>query len=425
MLQACFAGGAEWAMRGPKSRANVAESGMSGGNKGGTLGDETRATHAGNHPRENHGVINPPIYRASTILYPDVATLEQVHKDRLSRISYGRFGTPTVSALEEAVTALEGGGRAIVVSSGLAAISATLLQLLKTGDHLLIVDTVYGPVRGFCDKVLSRFGVDVSYYDPAIAGDIARLIKPQTRIVYVEAPGSLTFEMQDIPAIASAARAAGALVMMDNTWATPLYFKPFRHDVDIIFHAATKYIVGHSDVMMGIVVCRDELYRQLKLGIHALGHSASPDDCYLALRGLRTLPVRVARNGENALALARWLQQRPEVARVLHPALPGDPGHDIWKRDFTGSSGLFGIVLHPCPPAGLAAMLDGMRLFGMGASWGGYESLILPVNPAASRTAVKWDAAGPTLRLHAGLELVSDLIADLEDGFSRLAVAAG
>jgi cysteine-S-conjugate beta-lyase len=399
------------------------ENGMTGGNKGGTLGDETRATHAGNHPHRNHGVINPPVYRASTILYPDVATLEQISKDRLSRIAYGRYGTPTVAALEEAVTALEGGGRAIVVSSGLAAITATLLQHLSAGDHLLMVDTVYGPARAFCEKVLSKFGVEVTYYDPLIGDGIAALIRPQTRIVYTEAPGSLTFEMQDIPAIVGAAHRAGALVLMDNTWASPLNFKPFRHGVDIIIHAATKYIVGHADVMLGIVVCRDELYRPLKLGIHALGHGASPDDCYLAIRGLRTLPVRLQRNGENALALARWLKQRPEVARVMHPALPDDPGHGIWKRDFAGSSGLFGIVLHPCAPTALAAMLDGMRLFGMGASWGGYESLILPVNPAASRTATKWDTAGPTLRLHAGLESIDDLIADLDDGFNRLAAA--
>jgi cystathionine beta-lyase len=396
---------------------------MAGGNKGGTPGDETRATHAGNHPHSNHGVINPPVYRASTVLYPDVATLEQVNKDRLSRLSYGRYGTPTVSALEEAVTALEGGGRAIVLSSGLAAISATLMNLLQTGDHLLMVDTVYAPVRNVCDRMLAKFGVETTYYAPGIGAGIARLIRPQTRLVYTEAPGSLTFEMQDIPAIVQAAHKAGTRVMMDNTWATPLYFKPFQHGVDIVAHAATKYIAGHADVMLGIVVCKDELYRPLKLGIHALGHAASPDDCYLALRGLRTLPVRLARNQENGIALARWLQARPEVLRVMHPGLPGDPGHEIWKRDFTGAGGLFGILLKPCAPAALAAMLDGMRYFGMGASWGGYESLILPVNPAAARTAEKWEAPGPVLRVHAGLEDIDDLIADLSDGFARLAAA--
>jgi len=396
---------------------------MAGGNKGGTPGDETRATHAGNHPHDNQGVINPPIYRASTILYPDVATLEQVSKDRLSRLAYGRYGTPTVSDLEEAVTALEDGGRAIVLSSGLAAIAATLMNLLQAGDHLLMVDTVYGPVRNVCDRTLKKFGIETTYYSPGIGADIAGLIRPQTRIVYVEAPGSLTFEMQDIPAIARAGHDAGTLVMMDNTWATPVYFKALHRGADIVVHAATKYIAGHSDVMLGIVVCREELYRQLKLGIHALGHSASPDDCYLALRGLRTLPVRLARHQEAGLALARWLKARPEVARVMHPALPDDPGHGLWKRDFAGASGLFGVVLKPCAPAALAAMLDGMRLFGMGASWGGYESLILPVNPAASRTASKWEAAGPTLRLHAGLENIEDIIADLADGFERLAAA--
>lgn len=396
---------------------------MAGGNKGGTPGDETRATHAGNHPHANQGVINPPVYRASTILYPDVATLEQVSKDRLSRLAYGRYGTPTVTALEEAVTALEGGGRAIVLSSGLAAISATLMNLLQAGDHLLMVDTVYAPVRNVCDKTLKKFGIETTYYAPGIGAGIAELIRPQTRLVYTEAPGSLTFEMQDIPAIVRAAHGAGLRVMMDNTWATPLYFKPLNHGVDIVVHAVTKYISGHSDVMLGIVVCREDLYRQLKLGIHALGHSASPDDCYLALRGLRTLPVRLARHQETGLALALWLRARPEVAQVMHPGLPEDPGHEIWKRDFTGSSGLFGIVLKPYAPTALAAMLDGMHFFGMGASWGGYESLILPVNPAAIRTASPWDAAGPTLRLHAGLEQIDDLVADLSDGFARLAAA--
>jgi cystathionine beta-lyase len=394
--------------------------GKDAGAGGGTWRDETRATHAGNHPRANHGVINPPVYRASTILFPDMAALEQANKDRLSRVSYGRYGTPTVFALEEAMTALEGSGRAIVVSSGLAAIGAALLTLLKSGDHLLIADTVYGPVRGLCEKTLAKFGIETTYYAPAIGGDLAGLIRPQTRLIYLESPGSLTFEMQDIPAIVGAARAAGIQTMMDNTWATPLYFKALEHGIDIVVHAATKYIVGHSDVMLGIVVCREELYRPLKLGIHALGHAAAPDDCYLALRGLRTLPVRLARHQENGIVLARWLQAQPEVARVMHPALPGDPGHGLWKRDFAGASGLFGIVLKPCPPAALAAMLEGMRLFGLGASWGGYESLILPVNPAPLRSATAWPADGPTLRLHAGLEHPDDLIADLAAALARL-----
>jgi cystathionine beta-lyase len=385
---------------------------------------ETLLVHAGNHPEDNHGIINPPVYHASTVLFPSLERFEQAQKDRTVGVAYGRSGTPTTFALEEAIATLEGGTRALALPSGLAAISATLMSLLSAGDHLLMVDSVYGPVRSLCDRTLARFDIETTYYDPLIGDGIAALIRPNTRLVYLESPGSLTFEVQDVAAIAAAAHAKGALGVVDNTWATPLFFRPIRYGADVVIHAATKYIVGHSDVMLGVVVVREAaLYRPIKLSSHALGYCAAPDDCYLALRGLRTLSVRLQRHQENALALARWLRGRPEVARVLYPALPEDPGHALWSRDFTGASGLFSIVLRPCSAAAVAAMIDGMRLFGLGVSWGGYESLILPVRPELSRTASPWAAAGPVLRLHAGLEAVADLIADLEAGFARLAVA--
>jgi len=384
--------------------------------------DDTLIGHAGNHPRDHHGVVNPPVYRASTVLFPTVAALDQAVKDRFAGVYYGRYGTPTTFALEEAVAALEGADKAIALGSGLTAIGAALMSLLGAGDHLLMVDTVYDPVRRLCDKTLTRFGIETTYYDPLAGSAVAELMRPNTRVVYLESPGSLTFEVQDVPAVAAAAHAGGALAVMDNTWATPLYFKPFGHGIDVAIHAATKYIAGHSDLMLGLVTTRDELYRPLKNAIHGMGHGAAPDDCYLALRGLRTLAVRLRRHQETSLALARWLSGRPEVERVLHPALPDDPGHGLWRRDFTGACGLFGVVLKPAPAAAVAAMLDGLELFGMGFSWGGYESLILPVKPA--RTAAAWTAAGPLLRVHAGLEDPRDLIADLERGFARLAAAS-
>jgi cystathionine beta-lyase len=387
-------------------------------------GMDTLLTHAGNHPETNYGIVNPPVYHASTILYRTVEQMERAQKDRLTGVFYGRYGTPTTFAFEEAVAALEGSGRALALPSGLAAIGATLLSLLKAGDHLLMVDTVYGPARALCDKTLARFGIEVTYYNPEAGAGIADLMRANTRLVYLESPGSLTFELQDVPAIVAAAHAKGALAVMDNTWATPLLLRALGHGVDIVIYAATKYFVGHSDAMLGVVVVRDpELYRTVKLAAHGMGYCAGPDDCYLGLRGLRTMGVRLARHGETGLALARWLQGRPEVARVLHPGLPEHPGHALWRRDFAGASGLFSFVLKPYAPTAVAAMVEGMRLFGMGASWGGYESLLLPVKPETSRTATAWSPGGPTLRLHAGLEALDDLIADLEEGFARLNVA--
>jgi cysteine-S-conjugate beta-lyase len=388
------------------------------------LKDETLLGHAGTRPAANFGIVNPPVYHASTILFPSLAAQEAAARDMTGGVTYGRYGTPTTFALEEAVAALEGADRAIAMPSGLAAVAGTLLSSLKAGEHLLMVDSVYEPVRKFCDTTLAGFGVETTYYDPAVGAGIAALIRPNTKLVYLETPGSLTFEVQDVPAIVGAAKAAGCLTALDNTWATPLFFKPVAHGADIVIHAATKYIVGHADAMMGLILCPQTRYSRMKHVIHGLGYCAAPDDCYLALRGLRTLAVRLARHQATALALARWLEAQPEVARVMHPALPADPGHDLWRRDFTGSTGLFGFVLKPTPAPAVAALLDSMKLFGMGFSWGGYESLLVRVRPEAARSATQWPADGPTLRLHAGLEDPGDLIEDLHRGFQRLRAAS-
>ncbi|MGH7046205.1 MAG: cystathionine beta-lyase [Stellaceae bacterium] len=387
---------------------------------------DTLLTHLGRHPEAQHGAVNPPVYHASTILSASMADWEAKHDPakRFDIVRYGLLGTPTTFALEEAVAAIEGGYRAMLMSSGLAAITAPLEACLKCGDHLLMVDSAYGPARNFCDKVLTRSGVATTYYDPLIGEGIARLMRPNTTVVYVESPGSLTFEVQDVPAIAAAAHAAGAKVLMDNTWASPWLFPSFARGVDVSIHAATKYIVGHSDVMLGAVITTEEMYLPVRTMAADLGHCAGPDDAYYALRGLRTLSVRLERHQKNALAVARWLQTRPEVVRVLYPALPDDPGHALWQRDFFGASGLFGVVLQPAPKRAVHALIDALDLFGIGASWGGFESLILPTTPARIRSATRWEPEGPTLRLHIGLEDPQDLIEDLERGFHALHIAA-
>jgi cystathionine beta-lyase len=387
---------------------------------------DTILAHAGRSPAMQNGAVNPPVYHASTVLFPTVAALEESVRKRNEpgHFHYGRFGTPTARAFEQALAALEGGDHALVLPSGVAAIAATLLAHCGAGDHLLMVDTVYGPARSLCDTLLRRLGIDTEYYDPRIGGRIARLMRPNTKLVYLESPGSLTFEVQDLPAIAEAAHRGGAVVAVDSTWATPLFHKPLALGADIVIHAATKYIVGHSDAMLGAVVLRKEGYMPLRLAATALGYSVGGDDCYLGLRGLRTLSVRLRRHQETGLALAGWLRNRREVARVIHPALPDHPDHALWKRDFSGATGLFAVELKPCSRRALEAMLDGMGLFGMGFSWGGFESLILPNDPGKVRSALPWPAdAGPFLRIHAGLESLADLTADLEAGFARLAAA--
>jgi cysteine-S-conjugate beta-lyase len=317
-----------------------------------------------------------------------------------------------------------GGYRAVAFCSGVAACFASILAFVKAGDHILMVDSVYGPVRNFCAGFLKRFGVETSFYDPLIGAGIAALIRSNTTLIYLESPGSLTFEVQDVPAIVTVARARGIKTLLDNTWAAPLFLKPLALGVDVDIISATKYIVGHSDAMMGIAVCTEESFLPVRTAATELGNHAAPDDCYLALRGLRSAGVRMRQHEGQGFALARFLAARPEVERVMHPGLPGDPGHELWRRDFTGACGLFGVSLKRgiTKPA-IDAMLDGLELFGMGASWGGFESLILPTHPERLRSAAPWDS-GPCLRLHAGLEDIDDLIADLTSGFERLKAAS-
>jgi len=381
----------------------------------------TRLVTAGRDTQGQHGFVNPAVYHASTVLYP-TAEDQVAHR---SRYQYGRRGTPTSEALEAALTELEGDKCAGValLPSGLAAISTALLSVAGSGDHILVTDSIYRPTRVFCDGLFKRLGVSTTYYDPLIGAGIERLFKPNTKAVFVEAPGSQSFEMQDIPAIAQAAHAKGAAVLMDNTWGTPLYFRAFDKGVDLSIQAGTKYIGGHSDIMFGCVSANAAHYATLKSTMNGLGLCVGPDDIYLALRGLRTLGVRLARHNESGLAVARWLEQRPEVLRVLHPALPGDPGHAIWKRDFTGACGLFSIVLKPASEKAVHAFMNALTLFGMGFSWGGFESLVIVFDCSEYRSATKWAPGGPTLRFHIGLEDTGDLIADLENGFAAMKAA--
>ncbi len=389
--------------------------------------DETTIVHSGLHPERHQGAVNPPVFHASTILSETVGEFRRRRQDWILEqpgTYYGRFGTPTIEALQEAITALEGGHRSVVYPSGLAACAGALLAFLSAGDHLLMSDTVYGPTRNFANGFLKRFGVSTTYFDPLAGRSIESLIRPETRVIYLESPGSLTFEVQDVPAIAEVARRRGITVIADNTWGTPLYFKPFAHGVDVSVQAATKYIVGHSDAMLGAITCTKEAWPRLKRSTHELGQTAGPDDVYLGQRGLRTLAVRLKQHWKAGVALAEWIARQPEVERVLHPALPGDPGHAIWKRDFTGACGLFGVVLKEGSTEGaLCAMIDGLELYGIGSSWGGFESLIVPFDPRETRSATKWPHKGPCFRIHAGLENEEDLIADLDAGFERLRAA--
>jgi cysteine-S-conjugate beta-lyase len=376
---------------------------------------ETALVTAGRDTRAQKGFVNPPVVHGSTVLYP---TADDLHAHR-GEFQYGRHGTPTTKALQEALMAIEGPRCAGVglAPSGLSAITTALLAVLKAGDHLLVCDNAYRPTRNFCNGLLVRYGVETTYFDPLIGAGIADLFKPNTRAVLVEAPGSQSFEMPDIPAIAAVAHGRGALVLDDNTWATPLFHRSLDHGVDISIQAATKYIGGHSDIMFGTISANPTAWPLIAEAVRLLGVCAGPDDVFLALRGLRTLAVRLAQHHRSGIEIARWLAARPEVVKVLHPALESDPGHAIWKRDFTGASGLFSIVLKPAPRKAVDALLDTVKLFGMGYSWGGFESLVIPFDCADYRTASKWAPGGPTLRLHIGLENVSDLKADLARGF--------
>ncbi len=390
--------------------------------------DDTKSVHLGRHPERFNGTVNTPVFRASTVLSETVAEWEQKKKDRSQEkpgTYYGLHGTPNRHLLEEALAELEGGYKCQIYPSGLAACVVPILAYVKAGDHILVTDSVYGPTRRFCDVQLKRFGIEATYYDPLIGSGIAALMRPNTRLVFVESPGSLTFEVQDIPAIAEVAHKHKAVVMMDNTWGTPLYYKPFEHGVDVSIQATTKYIVGHSDVIMGSVTCTKEAWPALKAVTSDFGQTAAPDDCYLATRGLRTMALRLKQHHESGIRLAEWIAQQPEVERVLHPALPTDPGHALWKRDFKGACGLFGVVLKAgIKPEALHALIDSVELYGLGASWGGFESLVLHFDPQEIRTATKWpregQSAGPCFRVHAGLENIDDLIADMGRGFAAL-----
>jgi cysteine-S-conjugate beta-lyase len=385
------------------------------------LKPETRLVTGGRDPQSYYGFVNPPVYHASTVLYPNAAD-QVAHR---GRYQYGRRGTPTTDALEQAIAEIEGPQCAgvVLVPSGMNAVATALLSVVSAGDHILITDSVYRPTRNFSNSVLKRLGVETTYYDPMIGERIGNLFKPNTRAVFVEAPGSQSFEIQDIPAIAAIAHDKGALVLMDNTWATPLYFPALEKGVDLSIQAGTKYIGGHSDIMFGTVSANAKTWPQLRETFTTLGLCAGPDDVYLALRGLRTMAVRLARHHDSGLKVARWLAARPEVARVMHPAIESDPGHAIWKRDFTGASGLFSLVLKPASEKKVYAFMDALALFGMGFSWGGYESLVILFDCSEYRTATKWAPGGPTLRFHIGLEDPGDLIADLEQGFAAMAAA--
>ena len=384
---------------------------------------DTVISTAGRRPKDQLGAVSPPALRASTILFPTLETYEEAQANLFESVNYGRIGTTTSHAFEEAVTALYGGLKSVSMPSGLSAIVTALTAFLETGDHLLMCDSVYGPTRRrACDYLLARAGIETTYYDPLIGEGIADLIRPETKVIYMESPGSLTFEVQDVPAISGAAREHGILSMIDNTWASPLFCRPLELGVDVVIESATKYIVGHSDAMLGAVtVATDEHFRKLKWTAISFGTAAGPDDIFLGLRGLRTLSVRLERHQKNALQVAQWLDGRAEVERVLYPALPGDSGHELWQRDFDGASGLFGVLLcEGVDKSALAAMIDGFELFGLGESWGGFESLVLPTRPGRMRTASNWSHAGLSLRLHIGLEDPADLIDDLEKGLERL-----
>ncbi len=377
----------------------------------------TDLVHKGRNPNQYAGFINPPVYRGSTVLFP---TLELL-KSRAQPYTYGRRGTPTTKSLEDAICNLEGGAITILTSSGLQAITTALLAFVEHGDHILIPDSVYAPTRTFCDITMARLGITTSYYDPTLNADsLEKLITSKTKIILTESPGSQTFEMQDIPQISKLAHKHDIWVLMDNTWATPLYFKAIEHGVDVSIQAATKYIVGHADALLGTITGNQRAANQLNSIKENLGVCPGTEETFLALRGLRTMAVRLEHHHRSGVEIANWLSEHECVARVIHPALESHPGHDIWKRDFCGASGLFAITLKPTSQEALAAMVDHLELFGMGYSWGGFESLILPFDPRPFRSVTTWNEPGPALRLHIGLENLNDLKSDLEAGFERL-----
>jgi len=378
---------------------------------------DTRLVEAGRSEKYTGGIVNPPVYRASTVLFDSVADMHAANPPRDGILHYGRNGTPTTWALCDALTELEPGAEMTrLFPSGAAAVAAALLSVLAAGDELLMVDTAYGPTRSFCDNVLKRFGVTTRYYDPMVGAGIAELIGERTRAIFLESPGTHTFEVQDVPAICAAAKARGLVTLIDNTWATPLYFPAIAAGIDLSILACTKYIGGHADLMLGSVTATKAVAPKLEQTRRVLGQTGGPDDVWLALRGLRTLSVRLKRHEENGLAVARWLEDQPQVARVLHPALESCPGHEYWVRDFRGATGLFSFVLDGGDEAARDRLIDGLELFGIGYSWGGYESLAVPPDMTRTATSTGWE--GPLVRLHVGLEDPEDLIADLAAGLA-------
>jgi len=381
-----------------------------------SLRSRSRLVHLGRDVEESQGFVNVPPFRGSTVLFPDAATLTS----RAQRYTYGTHGTPTTEALRSAWTDISGAAGTVLAPSGLAAVVAALMTAVSAGDHLLMTDSVYGPSRHFADTTLKRMGVETTYYDPCAGAGIAALMRPNTKAVLTESPGSQSFEIQDAPAIAEVAHARDACVIMDNTWATPLFFAPHAHGVDLAIEAGTKYLSGHSDLLLGLVSASEAWLKRLDRTVDGMGITPGPEDAFLALRGLRTMELRLREAERQGFALAKWLAARAEVLRVIHPALPDHPGHALWKRDFSGSSGLFSVVLKPASAAAVTAMLDGLELFGLGYSWGGYESLVIPFDCTPYRTATKWAPGGPTIRISVGLEDIEDLKADLDRGFQRL-----
>lgn len=391
--------------------------------------EATRIVHAGRNPKEQGWMVNPPIYQTSTIVFPTLKDLLYAERGYSNNdlvqpyeLKYGRYGTQTNFALEQAIAEIEGGYNTFVTSSGAAAINTALIAFLKQGDHMLMVDSVYSPTRGFADKFLKKLGIETTYYDPLIGADIAKLIKKNTKVIFMESPGSQTFEIQDVPAICKIAKKHGITTILDNSWASGIYFKPFDFGVDVCVMALTKYINGHSDIMMGAITIQEKHFRVMYEAFRYMAVTASPHSCYMVQRGMRTVKLRMDRCFESALKIARWLESKPEVEKVLYPALPSDSNYNLWKRDFTGAAGLFSIVLDKkYSNEALARMVDKLHFYGMGYSWGGYESLILPFDASSIRTATKYPYANKTcLRINIGLEEVADLQEDLESGFKRL-----
>ncbi len=393
------------------------------------MNEATRIVHAGRNPKKQGWMVNPPIYQTSTIVFPTLKDLIYAERGYSNNdlvepyeLKYGRYGTQTNFALEQAIAELENGYNSFVTSSGAAAINTALVAFLQKGDHLLMVDNVYSPTRGFCDKFLKKFGIETTYYSPAIGADIAKLIKKNTKVIFMECPGSLSFEMQDVKTICKVAKKHGVVTILDNSWASGIYFKPLDHGVDVSVMALTKYINGHSDVMMGAITIQEKHFRVMYEAFRYMATTAAPFSSYMVQRGLRTSKIRMDHCFKSALEMAKWLESKPEVHKVLYPALESDEGHALWKRDFTGAAGLFTIVLDKkYSNEALARMVDKLHYYGMGYSWGGYESLILPVDGTSVRSATKWAYSNKTcLRINIGLEDIEDLKEDLENGFKRL-----